>query len=117
MAEEEFSITGLAPSYAFVVMTVNKHDGISIGEVASIMQLTPSTVTRLIEKLEVKDILTRTSEGRNTLIFSTEKGKAMQQVIQKAWRNLYKRYAAVLGEAESTKLAHEIFQAKSNLEQ
>lgn len=52
IAEEEYAAVGLAPSHAFILMTVNKQPGITAGEVADIMLLDPSTVTRLVEKLE-----------------------------------------------------------------
>ena len=61
MADEEFSAVSLAPSYAFVVMTVNKNPGILAGELAEIMMLTPSTVTRLVEKLETRHIALKRS--------------------------------------------------------
>ena len=57
MADEAFAKTGLAPSYAFMLMSINHKPGIHPKELSEHMQLTPSTVTRLLEKLEAKNLL------------------------------------------------------------
>jgi len=111
MAEEEFAITGLSPSYAFIMMSLNKADDMTPGELAEIMLLTPSTITRLVEKLERKKLAKRTFEGRNTLISSTEKGKALNNIILKAWNNFYQRYKNILGQEISTDLTEKIYNA------
>ena len=59
LAEEAFAPTGLAPSPAFVLMTVHRQPGVQPSEIAAIMMLSPSTVTRLVEKLEAKGLLLR----------------------------------------------------------
>ena len=97
MAEEEFAVTGLAPSYAFVLMSVNAKAGIQPGELSAQMQLTPSTVTRLVEKMEFKGFVERKSVGRMTRVYPTNKSKALDAKIKKAWHNLYQRYSDILG--------------------
>lgn len=101
IADEEFARTGLAPSYAFLLMTVNDEPGIQPGEIAAIMELKPSTVTRLIEKMEAKKMLERKTEGRHTKVYPTAKSKAINKEIHEAWNNLYKRYVKILGEKRS----------------
>ena len=54
MADEAFAPTGLSTSYAFLLMTVNETPGIQPKIISCHMQLTPSTVTRLIEKMEYR---------------------------------------------------------------
>ncbi len=48
MAEEEFGVTGLAPSYAFILMAVNENPGIQPKEVSGIMHLTPREQEKLL---------------------------------------------------------------------
>ncbi len=115
MAEEEFATTGLTPSYAFIMMSLNKHEGLSPGELANIMMLTPSTITRLVEKLEVKGLAKRTFKGRNTIIQSTTKGKELNDIILKAWNNLFKRYSEVLGENEASRLTSALYASAEKL--
>ena len=48
IADEEFAPTGLAPSQAFMMMTVIEKPGIQPMEISHIMMLAPSTITRFI---------------------------------------------------------------------
>ena len=59
MADEEFALAGVSSSYAFLLMTVNGQPGIQPKEISQKMQLTPSTVTRLVEKMEARALLER----------------------------------------------------------
>lgn len=117
MAEDEFAITGLAPSYAFLLLSVNGKPGILPGELSVHMQLTPSTVTRLLDKLESKGFITRNSIGRATEIHPTEKSLDINDKIKEAWKNLYKRYTAILGEEYATNLTNEIHISSLKLEE
>jgi len=116
MAEEEFSAVNLAPSYAFVVMSVNKRPGILAGELAETMMLTPSTVSRLLEKLEVQQLVKRHTEGRITMIYPTPKSVEINQAIMVAWEKLYQRYTNVLGKEAAHKLTDDIFTAAIKLD-
>ncbi len=115
LAEEEFAITGLAPSYAFLLMTVNDKPGIQPKDISGHMQLTPSTVSRLIEKMEHRGFLERKSQGKFTRVFPTEKSKRLDAKIHVAWMNLYNRYAKVLGEERARELTSEVYQASKIL--
>ena len=115
MAEEEFAATGLTPSYAFVLMTVNSQPGIQPKELSQHMKLTPSTVTRLVEKLEAGGFLERQIHGRSTEINPTAKGLELNDKIKKAWRNLYKRYSNLIGENEGKELTQKINNALDNI--
>ena len=115
MAEEEFASTGLTPSYAFVLMTVNSQPGIQPKELSQHMKLTPSTVTRLVEKLEARGFLERQIRGRSTEINPTAKGLELNDKIKKAWRNLYNRYSNQIGENEGKELTQKINNALDNI--
>ena len=117
IAEEEFSVTGLAPSYAFLIMIVNDKPGIQPKEISSQMQLTPSTVTRLIEKMEYKGLLIRKSVGRDTTVFPTTNGVALAPSIKCAWQALFKRYSDLLGEKAGIELAISIHLATQKLDE
>ena len=111
LAEEEFSKTGLAPSYAFVLMAVNSFPGIQPKELSEYLQLTPSTVTRLVDKLEFKGYLERKNRGRKTEIYATIKSIQLNDQIKSAWTALHKRYSSLVGEAEGKELTEKINQA------
>lgn len=104
MAEEEFAKTGLSPTYGFLLMTVNERPGISQNEICEVLQISPSTLTRFIDKLEGKGLVIRKSKGKNSFIYSTERGMEHQKEIEKAWKDLYERYSEILGYEEGEKL-------------
>ena len=97
MADEEFASTGLSSSYAFLLMSVHDKPGIQPKELSEQMQLTPSTVTRLIEKMEHRGLLSRESVGRCTEVYPTHESKKLNTKIKKAWTNLYTRYSEIIG--------------------
>jgi len=116
LAEEEFAVTGLAPSYAFLVMSVNNHPGITAGELSRNMMLKPSTVTRLVEKMEEKGLLKRMREKRSTLIFPTKTSVELNETIKQAWLSLYDRYVAIIGQEKSRDLTERVYNAAMMLE-
>ena len=111
MAEEEFAITGLAASYAFLLMTVNDKPGIQPGEISEHMQLTPSTVSRLVEKMEYRGFLERRSQGKFTRVYPTAKSRRLDKKIHVAWMSLYNRYTEILGEKPAQELTAAVYQA------
>lgn len=116
MADEEFATTGLSTSYAFLLMTVNTKPGIQPKEISEQMQLTPSTITRLIEKMEQKKLLERKSTGRTTEVYPTEKSKKLDIKIKRAWKNLYKRYSDLIGEEVAKRLTVNIYDTVKKIE-
>lgn len=97
MAEEEFVITGLTPTYALLINVVNERKEVSQKEIGQALHMTPSTITRFIDKLETKGLVKRTQKGKLSLITATKEGEALQVKIDEAWSNLYKRYSQILG--------------------
>ena len=116
IAAEEFAAVDLPPSYAFIVMTVNTNPGIQAGELSEIMMLTASTITRLIEKLEVKGLIKRHNEGRTTLVYPTAESVKMNDSIKEAWYKLYLKYIDLLGEKQANELTNNIYNAALKLE-
>lgn len=116
MADECFAVTGLTSSYAFLLMTVNGAPGIQPKEISIHMQLTPSTVTRLIEKMEHRGLLTRKSVGRTTEVYPTQASLDLNEKIKESWADLYKRYAEILGKSEADELSRLIHEATRKLE-
>lgn len=104
MAEESFRKTGLSPSHAFLMMLVNDHPGIFQKELAESLQLAPSTVTRFIDSLVNKGLLTRETKGKATKVYPTADGQSLQAPIEAAWKDLHISYTKVLGLREGDAL-------------
>jgi len=116
MADEEFAITGLTSSYAFLLMAVNEKHGIQPKEISEQMLLTPSTVTRLIEKMEHRGFLERKHVGRTTEVYPTKTSLNLQPKIKEAWLKLYERYSDILGKENGDNLTSEIYETTQKLE-
>jgi DNA-binding MarR family transcriptional regulator len=104
LASETWKKTGMAPSHGYLLNLTIEQPGIQAGQLAEQLQLTPSTITRLIEKLEAKKLVTRTTEGKQTFVFPTQKGRDMKPVIKQCTEEFYERYAKILGKEESRNL-------------
>jgi DNA-binding MarR family transcriptional regulator len=65
------------------------------------LHLTPSTITRLIEKLELKQLVTKRLEGKQAYLNPTPKGLALQKEITESWEQLHRQYDNILTEEET----------------
>lgn len=72
------------------------------------LQLQPSTITRLIEKLEEKKLLVRTTEGKTTNVYPTPKGKDLLPKLKECLNDFYSSYSGILGKEESATLVQSI---------
>lgn len=117
IAEEAFSKSGMTPTYAFLMMMVKRKPGISPTELADKLYIAPSTVTRLVDKLVSKGLLTRTTEGKNCHVHLTDAGIDIQRDLKKQWANLHEAYAKLLGETGHDELAKATNEAAKKLEE
>lgn len=101
LAVESWKKIGLAPSHAYLLKLVIEEPGMQAGVLAEQLQLTPSTITRLIEKLEEKKLVTRVTEGKTTNVFPTQKAKEMKPQIKQCIEEFHEKYVKILGKEES----------------
>ena len=110
-AEEAFAASGLSPNHAFAVMLVNDRPGMNQTDLSNILNLSPSTLTRFIDKLEFKGWMRRTQDGRQTLLHPTAKGKENHAKLAEGWAVFWRRYTEVLGVDEGNSLAARLHEA------
>ena len=108
IAVENWKKIDLAPSHAYLLMMVLENPGVQPGCIADEMQLTPSTITRLIEKLEDKKLLVRTAEGKITNVYATPKGKELLPKMKNCMGDFYKTYTDILGADECSRMVQNI---------
>jgi MarR family transcriptional regulator, organic hydroperoxide resistance regulator len=116
LADRAFGQTGVAASPAFILMTVNRQPGITAGDIARILQLSPSTVTRLIDKLERDGFVSRRMEGKYMQVTPTQKSMRMDGLLKECWKSLYEDYSSILGEAESRALSATLHAVSAKLD-
>ena len=101
LADDAFSKTGLSPSHAMLLYLINLKGKIQQKEVGELLHLTPSTITRLIDKLERKGYVEKQSEGKNVCLLATPEGLLQQNGIITAWNLLHNGYQNILTETET----------------
>ena len=106
LAGESWKKIGLAPSHAYLLKLVLEEPGMQAGQLAEQLQLTPSTITRLIEKLEEKKLVTRITEGKTTNVFPTQKAKELKPQMKQCLYEFNGKYSKILGKEESRQLIH-----------
>jgi MarR family transcriptional regulator, organic hydroperoxide resistance regulator len=104
LARESWSKVGLPPSHAYLLLLVLERPGIQPGDIAEHLQLQPSTITRLIEKLEEKKLLVRTAEGKITNVYPTPKAKELLPKLNECMNEFCFRCSALMSKEEGIKL-------------
>lgn len=115
IGDEEFGRFGMCYSHAYMLCEVVAQPGITPSELSETLCLTPSTITRLVEKLEQKRFVRRESEGKRTLIYPTAEGESIQPEISQAWDRVGARYSQVIGETDVCQLTKQIVKATKAL--
>jgi len=104
LANESWKKVGLTPSHAYLLMLAIEDPGIQPSTLVKQLLLTPSTITRLIEKLEEKKLVVRTSEGKLTNVYPTPKAKAFLPDLKDCLNHFYHNYSLIIGKEESARL-------------
>ncbi|MFN8995806.1 MAG: MarR family winged helix-turn-helix transcriptional regulator [Bdellovibrionales bacterium] len=101
MASSIFSDIGIAPIHAFVLMALSESKSLTPSEIADVLELDRSTVTRHLDVLQRKGFILKIKNGKIVNVTLKKQGKAMLSKIEKAWDDLYKKYCKDWGKAES----------------
>jgi MarR family transcriptional regulator, organic hydroperoxide resistance regulator len=106
LAAESFRPLKIAPSQAFLLMALSESPECQAtpSELAGIMNLDRSTVTRLIISLEHRSCVQRTKSGRHTAIQLLDAGRKLLPEIHTCWETLYLKYCRVLGKKTANTL-------------
>lgn len=104
LAMDSWKKVDLSPSHAYLLLLVLTEPGIAAGCAADQLQLTPSTITRLIEKLEKKKLLIRAAEGKQTNLYPTQKARDLKPAMKACVTDFHEKYVSILGDKESNLL-------------
>ncbi|GAB3561456.1 hypothetical protein GCM10027578_02230 [Spirosoma luteolum] len=115
IGDEEFGKFGLSYSHAYLLSEVISRPGITPTELSDTLYLTPSTITRLVEKLEQRQLVQRESEGKKTLVKPLLAGHELKAAIDEAWGRVGERYAKAIGEENICRLTRQVFDAAQAL--
>lgn len=98
--DEIFHKTGLSPSHAFILYVLHIKGTVPQKDMGNFLHLSPSTMTRFIQKLETKNYLEKTSEGKNVYLHLSDHGKKHLPLIIDAWNEINTLISTALTEEE-----------------
>lgn len=115
-ADGQFARFGLSASHCLILMLVDQNPDIQPSMLAEKLYLKPSTISRLVQKLEQRELVQRSSEGRKSLIACTTKGSEQAQEVEQLWERLKENKKEVLGERYTEVLSEMISNALEKIE-
>lgn len=116
LADEQYATIGLSPSHAYLMQLINNEEGICPRDLSKKMELTPSTITRLLEKLFQKGYIEKKVDGRHSYISATASGKSILPKIDACTAKLHSTFEGVLGEEQSKQLTQMVYRASQKLQ-
>jgi len=97
-SDKTFASVGLSTSHALLLMLIQESPDAQPSQLAGKLHLKPSTITRLVQKLERRQLVERESEGRTTSIRCTKDGEKMSKQLRRDWKELLDQKRDELGE-------------------
>jgi len=116
MADEAFATTGLTPAYGYLIRLVIGSPGITQKELSEKLSITPSTLTRFVDKLETKQLVERKVHGKTVKVYPTEKGVELGPTLHQASKKLKQNYEELLGKELSDQLTQYLTSSSKQLE-
>ncbi|SMO32743.1 MarR family winged helix-turn-helix transcriptional regulator [Fodinibius sediminis] len=114
-ADEAFAAVGLSTSHALLLMLAQRNPGIQPGSLAEALSLKPSTITRLVQKIERRGLVWRKSKGRATAVICTEEGEKLAEQLEETWERVLNQIKEQLGERYVEVLSEMIEKAMEEL--
>ena len=115
LALESWKPVKLSPSHAYLLLVVLDQPGAQPSQLADEVQLQPSTITRLVQKLEESKLVVRTTEGKITNIYPTPKAKELYPQMQSCLQQFNQQCAHFFNKDESGKLVQTVALAADKL--
>lgn len=104
LATECWEPVDLSPSHGYLLLMVLDEPGIQPNKLVRELLLSPSTITRLTDKLEAKKLVSRTSEGKVINIYPTDLARSLEPKMRSCMHCFAQMYGDILGEEDSTTL-------------
>ena len=109
---EAFAAYDLSPAHGYLLRLVLAQPGLTQNELASELHLEKSTITRFIDSLVEKDLLSRrksaSSDGRQQHIYPTAQAKRLHQELESLGDSLYCRMTDSIGKQNLTQLVKQL---------
>ncbi len=116
LANKAFEDIQLSPSHCYILMLLNDKGVLSPKQVSFDLDLKPSTITRLVQKLEDESYIKR-NIGSKKSICLTSKGIDIIEPIKKGFDNLHLEYKKLLGKELEKNLTTNLIKANKKIKE
>ncbi len=109
---------GVRAGQQFILQCLWADDGLTPGEIARRLRLAAPTVTRATSRMEAAGLLVRgpdTADARLVRLFLTDRGRALQLVVQRERNRLTERALASMPHNERAALVNSLTEIRRNL--
>lgn len=113
--QSEFEQYGLSPSHGYLLFAIVENTNTRQKELSELMELDASTITRFIDTLANKGLLKRSTKGKGSLVFATEKGKQKYISVKDTMDKLYLQMQKQFGEEDFKIFVNSLYNAKQTL--
>lgn len=114
-AREHFGAVELSPTQGFILIGLRSAPGISVSDLAALLVLDQSTVTKTLDKMVSKGLVQREVFGHTVRVFLTGRGERLETDARAAWKKVQLAYQALVGEGEVKHLCTVINSAQVKL--
>ena len=97
---DAFAEYDLSPAHAYLLRLVAASPGLRQTEISHELKLEKSTITRFIDVMVERGFLRRKKEGREQLIYPSQKTLQIVDSLNKTGSKLYKEMSQTLGSSE-----------------
>lgn len=115
--DQAFAEFELSPAHAYLLRLVLASPGITQTRISAELRLEKSTVTRFINVLEEKRLLSRTRAGRETMVNPTVQARKIQKRLNQTGDELYQHMLNTVGKTDLLALVKQLRKTGNNLEQ
>ena len=118
LAEEDLNKLGVHTGQEMILLQLWIEEGIPQSQLAACMEVEPPTATKMLQRMERAGLIERRpdpEDARVSLVYLTERGRALEQPVLDVWRQLEARTVSGLSLTEQTLLRRLLLQVASNL--
>lgn len=117
-AHELLEAIGLYRGQPPVLRALWEQEGLTHGELAERLHVTPATMTRMLRRMEKAGFVVRRpdpGDQRRSRVYLTEAGRAIRSRLQQVWRTMDAEVFAGLTQEERGLLRRYLLQIRENL--
>ena len=116
---ELFNELGLYPGQTFVLYALWDRDGLTQSELTACLNRSPSTITKMVQRMEKAGFVVRRSDEsdeRISRVFLTDAGREIRPAVEEVWSRLDRQFFAGFSAQELSLFQDFLLRVCQNLE-